>query len=114
MNDALTINAANNLAISLNTLGKYEETKSLMRGNITACRRQYGADHIYMLRARGSLAYALLSGGTSSDLQESVAIYEDLDRRARRVLGENHPDCDVFTKNLAAAKRARARAAPSA
>ena len=111
-----TINAANNLAVSLLELGHFEEVKSLMRENIPACRRSLGADHVYMFRAHSVLAEALCraADATRADLEEAVAIMEDSSLRSRRVLGNTHPEHQVHRHNLDNAKETLAEFTPPA
>ena len=90
----------------------YQEAKSLMRKNITACRRSLGDDHLLMYRARANLARVMCP----DDPQEAVAIFEDVCRRSRRVFGDAHPQYQDFQADLdiIKAELARVRAATGA
>ncbi len=79
----------------VNALGKskqYAEAKALLREQIPNM-RQLGPDHMSTISLRLLLAKCLKedSNATKCDVQEAVAICEDVDRRARRVLGSAHP-----------------------
>ena len=55
--------------------------------------RQLGPDHMSTISLRLLLAKCLKedSNATKCDVQEAIAICEEVDRRARRVLGSAHP-----------------------
>ena len=55
--------------------------------------RQLGPDDRRTLDLRTLLAMCLLedTNATESDVKEAVAIFEDLDRRMQRLLGNSHP-----------------------
>ena len=106
-----TINAANNLAISSMALGHLGDAKSLLRKNIRACRRSFGADHVYTFRAHSLFVRILyIEQASMEDLREAVSIMEDVCRRGRRVLGDSHPEYQELQFTLATARRVLARA----
>ena len=88
-----TFRAANNYALSLVNLKRFEEAKSLMRKTMPVARRVLGSNNEGTLRTRTLYAAALYEDdrATLDDLRESVATLEELARTARRVLGGSHP-----------------------
>ena len=78
-----------------------------MRQNIDAGKTGLGYDNLYMFRARTLLAEALARNNDASpeDLEEAVNIGEDVTRRARRVLGSNHPEFQTFLRRHHATKQ---------
>ena len=87
-----TINAAQNLVNALGKSGDFAAAKALLREQIPYM-RQLGPDSSRTLQLRLLLAMCLNedNNATRGDIEESVTILEDVDRRARRVLGGNHP-----------------------
>ena len=88
-----TILAANNYAVSLIGLQRFEEAKSLLRKTIPVARRVLGEGHRLALKMRWIYAEALYKDGSATldDLREAVTTLEDTSRTARRVLGGAHP-----------------------
>jgi tetratricopeptide (TPR) repeat protein len=91
--DLSTLIAANNYALSLNDLKRFEETRALLRKTMPVARRVLGESHEIMLWMRRSYAVALHKdpAATLDDLREAVTTLEDAERIARRVLGGAHP-----------------------
>ena len=85
--------AANNYAISLGDLQRFEEAKSLLRNKIPVVRRVLGESHELTLRMKKVYARALYQdpAATLDELREAVTTLEDTDQTARRVLGDAHP-----------------------
>ena len=89
----LTIMAANNYAGSLSALRRFVEAKSLLRKTIPVARRILGESDRITLTMRKIFAEAIYfdAGATLDDLREAVAMLEEIERTARRVLGGAHP-----------------------
>ena len=112
----LTLTAANNYAMSLLNLKRFEEAKSLLSKTTPVARRALGKDNIRTLELRCNYAAALYmdTGATLDDLYEAVTILEETDRTARRVLGNAHPialDVEASLKDSRAVLAAREAAA---
>jgi len=88
-----SLQAADYYAKTLIRRELFEEAKALLRKIIPVARRVLGADYWLTLGIRGNYAIALYKddGATLDDLRENVAMLEDADRIARRVLGGAHP-----------------------
>ena len=88
-----TLASALNYAMSLASLRRFEEAKSLGRRTLPLARRILGSSHDHTLRIRTNYALALYmdSSATLDDLREAVETLEDADRIARRVFGGAHP-----------------------
>ena len=84
---------ASNYVDSLRTLNRFGEAKSLLRKTLPVARRLLGEDNDGTLMMRLNYAQSLCQDddATLDDIREAVAICEDVDRRARRVLGIAHP-----------------------
>ena len=88
-----TVTGANNYANSLVMLKRFEEARSLTRKMIPVARRVLGESHDIPLKMRKMYAEATYfdAGATLDDLREAVAMLEEIERTARRVLGGAHP-----------------------
>ena len=88
-----TLIAANNYALSLLGLKRFEEARSVWRKIMPVVRRVLGKCHDHTLMMRWNYAVALCadSAATLADLRESVTTLEETERTARRVLGGAHP-----------------------
>ena len=88
-----TVNAANNYAVSLVQLKRFEEVKVLLRKTIPVARRVLGDSDAHTLRMRCNYAVALHNdkGATLDDRREAVTMLEDTARIARRVFGGTYP-----------------------
>ena len=106
-----TLRAANNYAVSLKELNRFEEAKVLLRKTISVARRVLGENNYLTLRMRTVYAQSLYLDANAKldDLHEAVNTFEDAGRIARRVFGGAHPR----TVGIEAALR-NARAALSA
>ena len=82
-----------NYASSLNELGRFEETKSLMRRQMPVAQRVLGEGHEITLKMRWIYAqsFYMNDSATLDDLRKAVTTLEDTERTARRVLGGAHP-----------------------
>ena len=113
-----TLRAANNLAVSLVELERFDEAKSVLRKTIPMAQRILGlGDQITRtLKIRGLFAEALSKdpAATLDDLHEAVTTLEDVQRIARRMLGGAHPTTERIADELQDARAAlRARETPS-
>ena len=101
-----TIVAANNYAVSLLRLERFEEAKAPIRKTMPVARRVLGENHEVTLRMRQMYAQLLCrdEGATLDDLREAVATLEEIEPTARRVLGGGHPYTRVIESNLRSAR----------
>ena len=85
--------AASNYAMFLKRQAKYDEARSLLRRMIPVARRVFGVSNEVTLKMRWIYAEALYkdANATLDDLREAVNTLEELERTARRVLGDVHP-----------------------
>ena len=85
--------AANNYAVSLLKVKRFEEARSLLRKTMPVARRVLGDSHETAFRTRLNYARAFYEDTSAmlDDLRESVETLDDLERTARRVLGTAHP-----------------------
>ena len=107
-----TLLEANNYAMSLKSLQRFEEARSLVHRTIPVARRVLGEGHYLTLTMRWIYAETLYSddGATLDDLCEAVTMLEDAGRIARRVFGGAHPVTKGIECELRAARAAlRAR-----
>ena len=112
LDEIISIEEANNLAISLKQLSCYAEAKALLRKTIPVTRRVLGGSHDLSLMMRSSYAWALYEdpAATLDDLREAVTTFEEIERTARRVLGGAHPLAEAIERTLGDARAAlRAR-----
>ena len=91
--DEGTLYAANNYALSLCNLERFEEAKSLLRRMMPVARRVLGEGNAITLDMRSNYAEALCrdDGATLNDLREAVTTLEETERTMRRVFGGAHP-----------------------
>ena len=87
------LGAALNYAVSLKSLERFEEAKSLLRKEIPVARRVLGEGNRLALKMRWIYAEALYKDGSATldDLREAVTMLDDIARAARQVLGGSHP-----------------------
>ena len=87
------LGAALNYAVSLKSLERFEEAKSLLRKEIPVARRVLGEGNRLALKMRWIYAEALYKDGSATldDLREAVTTLEEIERTARRVFGVAHP-----------------------
>ena len=92
---------------SLIKLKRYQEAKSLLRKTAPVARRTLGESNETTLKMRLIYAQSLYdhTGATLDDIREAVAICEDVDRRARRVLGIAHPLAKDASESLERARQ---------
>ncbi len=104
-----TLQCALNYASSLIGIKRIEEARSLLRKTMPVARCVLGEGNTMMLQMRSLYAQAPLylgDGATLGDLRESVTIYEENARTARRVLGGAHPLTAGIEKDLQIARAA--------
>ena len=104
--DSGTLNEANNYALSLFQCKRFEEARSLLRKAMPVARRTLGAEHDLTLNLRDIYAQCLYSDDNASrgDVVEAIEILEDVDRRVRRVFGNDHPNWRLLPIYLAGAR----------
>ena len=106
--DIDTVEEAGNYAATLKNLDRFKEAKSLLRKSIPVARRVIGYGHIFTLRMRWIYGEALYMDpdATLDDLREAVAMLEETERTARRVLGGAHPTVAQIEESLRNARAA--------
>ncbi len=99
---AETLRAALNYAISLKDLDRFEEARSLLRKTMPVARRVLGESSEITLTMRFCCARTLCmdTGATLEDLREAATMLEETERTARRVLGGAHPLVVLIGKSL--------------
>ena len=114
--DRKTVIAANNYAISLASLQRFEESRSLLLKTMPVARRVLGEGDWITLQIRWGYAEAFYKDpcATLNDLREAVTSLEDTVRIARRVLGSAHPTTGAIEDALRKSRAAlRARETPA-
>ena len=103
---ARTITVADNFAVSLTALRRFEEAKKLLRKTIPVARRVLGESNKGTLRVRWSYAIALYDdpNSTLDDLGEAVTTIEETGQIARRVLGATNPTAVGIEHSIRAAR----------
>ena len=88
-----TLSSANNYAVSLVGLQRFEEAKALLRKTLPVARRilRESMDLLLKMRMIYGMALYMDAGATLDDLREAVKMLEENERIARRVLGGAHP-----------------------
>ena len=108
--------AASNYASLLLRLNRFEEARSMLHQLLPVARRvlEESSELALMMRSNYGMALQKDDGATLDDLRENVAMLEDADRIARRVLGSAHPTAVTLAAVLRKARAAlRARETPS-
>jgi len=102
-----TVHTAFNYATALLDLRRFDEGKSLLRKVIPVARRVLGEVNESTLGMRSIYARTLYDdpAATLDDLREAVTMLEELERTARRVLGDTHP---TTVRNERSLRNARA------
>ena len=114
--DSETLRAANNYALSLCYLQRFEEAKLLLRKMIPVAPRVLGESDELTLKINWNYARAIYKddGATLDDLREAENTLEDTERTARCVLGGAHPTIagiEAALRDSRAALRAREESA---
>ena len=102
--------------MSLASVKRYAEAKSLLRRTMLVARRVVGDSNATTLALRRIYARALCEdpAATLEDLREAVTTLEDAAPTTRRVLGGAHPDTTKIEVSLRYARAAlHARETPS-
>ena len=87
------IRAANNYALTLLELQRFEEAKGILRRTVPVAQRTLGAEHELTLSLREYLSHATLDGESSAEEKhEALRMLEDVAGIMRRVMGPAHPD----------------------
>ena len=107
-----TFMAANNYALSLFTLKRFEEAKAFLRRSTPVARRVLGESDELTLKMRWNYALSLYEdpAATLDDLSEAVTTNEEIARTARRVFGGEHPstvEIELHLRTSRAALHAR-------
>ena len=111
----MTLTTANNYALSLCSLGRFEEAKSLFCKTIPVARRVLGNDRLTLaMRMNYAEALYMDDGAPVDDLSEAVNTLEDTERTARQVLGSVHPSTVKIERSLREARAALAARETSA
>ena len=102
LDDQDTVWAAINLAISLNALARWVETKDLVRKALPAAHRSIGRDDEYTLKLEKALLKATHEdkGSSLDELRKAISMCEGGYRRARRVYGDSHPITAELAREL--------------
>ena len=113
-----TLVEADNYAVALSDLGRFEEAKSLIRKTMPVARRVLGESDQLVLGMRQNFALTLYrdEGSTLADLHDAVTMLEGIEPTARRVLGGAHPlmeTIEISLRKARAALRARETQSPS-
>jgi hypothetical protein len=105
-----TLLAANNYALLLNQIKRFEEAKSLLRKVMPVARRVLGQNSQISIAMRVMYAKALYidCNVTLDDLREAVTTLEETERTARRVLGATHHMVEATGRHLRSARAAQA------
>ena len=101
-----TIREANNYAVVLLSLWHHAEAKPILCKAIPNARRTLGAEHDLTLNLRKFYGRCLYQDPSASrgDVAEAIEIFEDVQRRARRVFGAGHPNWRDLPAHLEAAR----------
>ena len=101
---------ANNYAVTLVNIERFEEAISLTRKYIPVAQRVLGEGHAITLRSRWIYALALCrnDGATLDDLREAVETLESLTPLWTRVFGASHPETPKMQGALKEARNALA------
>ena len=88
-----TLTAANNYAISLLELERFEEAKRILHRLVPVAQRVLGTENDHTLSMREDLSRATLEGESSAkEKREALRMLKDTVAVMRRVLGPAHPD----------------------
>ena len=111
-----TLTSANNYAMSLKGLSRFDEARALLRKVMPVARCVRGKSDDLTLKMRWLYALALYEDpdATLEDVREAVETLESVEPLWKRVFGEAHPETPKLQKALANARKAlAARAAAS-
>ena len=110
---------ASNLGLLLFELRRFAEAKSLLRKRTPLAQRVLGEGNEVALKMKALCAKATYmdDGATLDDLREAVTTLEEIERTARRVLGDAHPiteGIEIALRDARAVLRARETPSPGA
>ena len=89
----MTLRAANNYAMHLLQLKRFEQAKRILRRTVPVARRALGADYVLTLSLREDLSRAILDGDSSAnEKRQALRTLEEVAGIMRRVMGPAHPD----------------------
>jgi tetratricopeptide (TPR) repeat protein len=97
-----TIRAALNLSVSLSSLERFEEARTIAQKTIPVVQRTFGPDHDLTLCIRRNFVDAVSNDpkSTLADLRRAETTLKDVYRRTRRVFGCHHPETRIYEKNV--------------
>ena len=105
--DALDVTLAIAIARTLaEGLNRHKEAAKVLRKEMPTLTRNIGRNHVHAIKLRLYLANCLcaVDDAPRADLQEAVAILEDINPRTRRVFGPAHPEAQAVERALAIAR----------
>ena len=93
-------------AAELHSLEHHTEAKRILLKVIPNARRTLGAEHDLTLNLREIYGNFLYQDPSASrgDVVDAIEIFEDVQRRVRRVFGPDHPNWRALPRELAAAR----------
>ena len=105
-----TLLEANNYALNLHHMRRFEEVRSLLRKTMPVARRVLGELHRLALKMRWLYARALYmdKGVSLDDRREAVATLESVANSWKRVFGQAHPETPMVQGALKHARGALA------
>ena len=100
------LSAGSDVAISLLTLGRYGEAKSMLREQIRVARRICGPLHETTLGLMNNLVVSIFAQKESGleDMKSALPMLEQILCHKRQTLGESHPETINAKKNLETAR----------
>ena len=88
-----TLREANNYAMHLLQLKRFEEAKRILGHTVPVAQRVLGTEHKLTLSLREDLSRATLDGESSAEeKREALRMLEEVAGVMRRVMGPAHPD----------------------
>ena len=93
-----TISAMNNLALTLNYLGRNDEALELQHKAFDLYKKNLGDDHPYTITAMNNLALTL---GDFGRYDEALELQQQALDLCKKILGDDHPNTIMSMNNLA-------------
>lgn len=93
-----TMNVYNNMAITLNNLGRYDEAYSIYNDVWEARKKILVPDHSDTMRARHNMAVALMG---QEKYNEALEMFQEVLTRQKTILGPSHIDTLQSQRNIA-------------
>ena len=105
-----TIREANNCAVTLHHMKRFEEVRSLLRKTMPVARRVLGDNHEMTLKMRWNYARVLYldEGASLDDRREAVQTLESVAHSWKRIFGPAHPETPKAQEALKYAREALA------